>query len=137
MYEEPLQNKIKEGLVGIPHMETGGPLVLKLMLDIIMNVDDSSLHLLTQSIQTLCLKDIPGENVCTTVSYLKGVLMLLQNCLGLLTDMIGLLNNIMGSADCEEFSGFMNLVYFYHKRRTRVIEYAEYLRLAEAEYRTL
>ena len=52
-------------------------MVLKLMLDIIMDVDDSALHALTQSLQTLRLKDVPGENVCNAVSYLKGALLLL------------------------------------------------------------
>ena len=102
-----------------------------------MDVDDSSLCALSQSLQTLHLKDIPGDNVCTTVSYLKGALMLLQNCAGLPMDMMGLLNDIMGSADCEEFSEFMNLAYFDHKRKTRIIAHQEYLRLAESEYWTL
>ena len=108
-------------------MEMGGPLVLKLMLDIIMDVDDSALRALTQSLQTLGLKDVPGENVCTSVRYLKGALLLLQNFSGLPTDTMGLLNDTMGSADCDKFSGFMNSVYFDHKRKTRVISHQEYL----------
>ena len=108
-------------------MEMGGLLVLNLMFDIIMDVDDSALRALTQSLQTLRLKDVPGENVCAAVSYLKGALLLLQSCLGLPTDAMGLLNNVMGSADCDELSGFMNLVYFDHKRKTRVISHQEYL----------
>ena len=115
-------------------MEIGGPLVLKLMLDIIIDIDDSALRALTQSLQTLRLKDIPGENVCTAVSYLKGALLLLQNCSGLPTNTMVLLNEIMGSAAYDEFSGFMNLLYFDHKRKTRVIAHQEYLCLAEAEY---
>ena len=42
--EEPLRNKILEGMVGVNAMEIGVPLVLKLMLDIIMDVDDSALR---------------------------------------------------------------------------------------------
>ena len=42
--EEPLRKKILEGVVGVNTMEMGGPLVLKLMLDIIMDVDDSALR---------------------------------------------------------------------------------------------
>ena len=53
------------------------------------------------------------------------------------TDTMDLLNDIMGSADCDDFSGFMISVYFNHKRKTQVITYQEYIRLAEAEYRTL
>jgi len=118
-------------------MEMGGPLLLRRMLDIIIGVNNSALRALTQSLKTLRLKDVPGENVCTVVIYLKGALLILQNCSGLLTDTIGLLNNTMGSKDCDEFSVLMNSVYFDHKRKTRVISHQEYLRLAEAEYRTL
>ena len=67
-------------MVGTNTMESGGPLVLKLMLDTIMDVDDIDLRALTQILQILRLKDVPGENVRTTVSYLKGVLLLLKKC---------------------------------------------------------
>ena len=117
-------------------MEIGRPLVLKLMLNIIMDVNDSALRALTQILQTLCLKDLPGENVCTAVSYLKGALLLLKNTSVLPTDTMGLMNDIMESADCDDFSGFMNSVYFDHKKKTRVIAHQEFLRLAEVEYRT-
>ena len=80
---------------------------------------------------------MPGKHVYTAVSYLKGALILLQNCSDLSIDIMGLLNNIMVSADCKEFSGFMNLVYFDHQRRMRMIGHQEYLMLAESEYRTL
>ena len=59
-YEGPLCNKILERLLGVDAMEIGGLLVLKLMLDIIIDVDNSTLRTLTQSLQTLCLKDVPG-----------------------------------------------------------------------------
>ena len=42
--EEPLQDKIREELVSVSVLEVGGPLVLKKMLDIIMDVDDSTLR---------------------------------------------------------------------------------------------
>ena len=115
-------------------MEIGGPLVLKLMLNIIIDINDSALRALTQILQTLRLNDIPGENFCMAVSYLKDALLQLQNCSGLPTDTVGLLNGIIGSVDCNGFSGFMDLVYFDHKRKTRVIAHQEYLCLAEVEY---
>jgi len=102
-----------------------------------MDVDYSALRALTQSLQTLRFKDVHGENVCTAVSYLKGTLLLLQNCSVLPTKTMVLLNDTMGSADYDKFSGFMNSVYFDHKKKTRVISHQEYIRLAEVEYRTL
>jgi len=56
-----------------------------------MDADDSSLHSITQRLQTLRLKDVPDENVGTLVSYLKGALMLLQNCSDLPIDTVGLI----------------------------------------------
>ena len=48
--EKTLWNKILEGLIGVNSMQLGGPLVLKTMLYIIMDVDDSALRALTQSL---------------------------------------------------------------------------------------
>ena len=119
--EETLRNKILEGMVGTNEMESGGPLVLKIMLDIIICFDNSALRALTQCMQTLRLKDFPGDNVCTSASYLKGALLLLQNCSNLPTETMGLLNDTIGSVDCDEFSGFTNYVCFNHERKTQVM----------------
>ena len=61
--DDELRDKVREQLVGVSPLENGGPLVLKMMLDIVMNVDDAALRLLVQSIQSLRMKDIAGENV--------------------------------------------------------------------------
>ena len=75
--EEPLRDKLREGLVGVSSIEKGGPLIFKHMLDLIMDVDAAALRSLTQSLQTLCLQDIPCKDVSIASSYLKGVLLLL------------------------------------------------------------
>ena len=104
-----------------------------------MDVDTATLRSLTQSLQTLRMKDIPGEDVSTAASYLKGALLLLQNCCTALpTDMISLLNDIMCPVDNDEFTNYMKLIYYNHKRKLpKNINFMEYLRLAESEYRTL
>ena len=58
-------------------LEMIGPIILKIMLDIIMDVNDSALGVLTENLQNVRMKDIRGENVSTIVSYLKGALLLL------------------------------------------------------------
>ena len=50
------------------------------------------------------LKDIPGKNVATTASYLKGALVLLHNYKAVPTDTLGILNDTLTSADCDEFT---------------------------------
>ena len=51
--EDSLRDKVREGLVGVNELENGGPLVLKKMLDIVMNVDDDALRSLTEGLQSL------------------------------------------------------------------------------------
>ena len=45
------------------------------------------------------MKDVQGEHISTAVSYLKGVLMVLQNYGGLMTNLMGLLSDIVCSAE--------------------------------------
>ena len=52
-------------------LDAGGPLVLKLILEIVMGVDNITLRLLTHSLQMLQMKDALGENVDMVVSYLR------------------------------------------------------------------
>ena len=66
-------------------MESDDPLVLKKILKLIMDVDDPALRWLTEALQSLRVKNIIDENVGTVVSYLKGTLLLLKNCLDILS----------------------------------------------------
>ena len=45
--DDILRKKVREGLVGVPPLKSGEPLILKLMFDVAMNVDDSALRVLT------------------------------------------------------------------------------------------
>ena len=67
-HEESLRDKVREGLVGISEMENGGLLVLKNLLDIFMNVNDTALRSLAEGLQSLRIRDVPDENVGTVVS---------------------------------------------------------------------
>ena len=50
---------------------------------------------------------------------------------------MGLLNNVIVSADCDDFTSYMKLIYFPSKRDTLSNGYMEYLDAAEAEHRTI
>ena len=73
MCEGPLKDKVREQLVGISSFESGGPLLFRRALDLIMDVDESALRSLDQSLQSLRMKEVPGGKFGTIVSYLKGV----------------------------------------------------------------
>ena len=77
------------------------------MLDIVMDVDNSTLQALTKSLQNLRMKDVVGENLGTIVIYLKGALMLLSNCGKSLTDTMGLLKDNIFSAECNKLTTFV------------------------------
>lgn len=119
-------------------IESRGPLVFKKILDIVMDVDDSVLRSLTEALQNLRIKDVPGDNVGTVASYLKGVLLLLHNSSTIPTDVMGLLNDVMISADCDEFTAYMKSIHFASKRDSTTIGvHMEYFNTAEGKYPTL
>jgi len=118
-------------------MERGGPLVFKLMLDVVIDVEGSPLRSMTDRIKKVQVKDIPGENVDTIIIYLKGVVMLLDNRNILPTDVMGMLNDVMSSADSKVFSEYMQSIYFAHKRKIKTVTPREYIEFAEKEHRTL
>jgi len=99
---DALHNKVRERLVGVSELESGGPIVLKKMLDSIMDIDNAKLISLTESLETLRIKDVAEDNVETVMNYLKGTLLLLKNCSAITTDTIGLLNDMMMLVDCTE-----------------------------------
>ena len=107
------------------------------MLDIVMDVKDSTLPSLVQRLQSLWMKDIEGENVGTVVSYLKGALILLKNCTELPMDTHGILSDRMCSATNEDFCRYMSSIYYEQKRSRAAFVFVVYLKIAESEYRTI
>jgi len=59
--EDPLRDKVRESLIGMNTLEMESPIVLKRMLDIIMDIDDSDLWDLTENLPNIQMKDIHGE----------------------------------------------------------------------------
>jgi len=41
--EKPLRDKVRESIFGMSTFEMGRPIILKIILDVIMDVDDSAL----------------------------------------------------------------------------------------------
>ena len=57
---DPLCDNIRKGLIYVSSLELGGPLVFKLMMNIVLDVEDSALRSMMQNLQTLRLKDGTG-----------------------------------------------------------------------------
>ena len=107
------------------------------MLDIVIDIEDFALRSLVQSLQSLRMKDIEGENVGTVVSYLKGALLLLKNCAELPTDTYGLLSDIMCSTINKDFCGYTRSIYYKQKRSRAAFGFVAYLKMAESKYCTI
>ena len=107
------------------------------MLNIVMDVEDLYLHLLVQSLQTLQVKDIEGENVATFISCLKVALLIFKNCADLPIDTHGLMNNIITSASNNDFMGYMKYIYYNQKQPKRGFDFLNYLQVVEGAYMTL
>lgn len=82
---------------------------------------------------------MPDKDVSVASSYLKGALLLLQNCCAtLIANTLGLLNDIMCSADNADFTGSMQSIYYDHKRQPgQKVDFTAYLHVAESKYCTL
>jgi len=76
----------------------------------------NSLRSHTDGIQSLRMKDVPSENVNTVISYLKRAFLLPLSYGYIPSDTMGLLNDVMSSADCFEFTGYVKTIYFALKR---------------------
>ena len=48
--EDSLRNKVREILLGISLLESGGPLMIKIMLNIVMDVDNITLCVLIENL---------------------------------------------------------------------------------------
>ena len=102
--DAPLCKNVRDWLVGMSIIELDGPLVIKLIPDIVIDVYNITLHLLTHNIENLKMKEISGEFAGTAVSYLKGPLMILQILGEIPTNTMGLMNTIMCLADRNDFT---------------------------------
>jgi hypothetical protein len=105
-----LSAKVQERLRDIPVDERGGPLVLKLALDFIIDVGEEGLHSLNESIRTLKLTDFPGENVSKAASFLRGTLMVLKNCDAAppMHTLFTLLFSLFKTASTKDFSDYIS-----------------------------
>ena len=66
--DDPNHEKIREGPIDVSLLELCGTLVFKLMINIVLDIEDIALRSMSQSFQTLRIKDVPGGNVATSVS---------------------------------------------------------------------
>ena len=73
----------------------------------------------------------------TAVSYLKRVLLLLQNYKVLLTKTMGILNDVILLADYGKFTEYMKIIYFATKQDKIPGAYMGDMYTSEAEYCTL
>jgi hypothetical protein len=100
-----LLDRINERMDTFKPSEGGGPLYFKLLMDAMTTMTDEAAAALVVTIRTFTLKndDVPGENIETTVQYLRAAIFRLQSSKSLPKDYITILIDVFASASSDVF----------------------------------
>ena len=98
-----LRDKLIEQTRNWPETQKGGPTYLKLLLPLILSTTEKSLRSLTDKLSRLKLTDFDGENVTKAVSFICGVVLILQDNRALPDDLTSLTLRIFKASSCEAF----------------------------------
>jgi len=61
--EDELKKKVLENMMNVPDLELGGPLFIKIMMNIITSNTEEAICTLTSQILTFKIMSIQGENI--------------------------------------------------------------------------
>lgn len=98
-----LRDKLVECTRNWPEEHKGGPTYLKLLLSLVLSTTEKSLRSLTDKLSKLVITDFPGENVTKAVSFIRGVILILNDNQSLPSDLISLTLRIFKASTCEVF----------------------------------
>lgn len=142
--EDDLRDKVMESLTQIPQSEQGGPLFYFIMINLITSSTAEAARTLINRIRTLQIRDIPGENVFTAVSQVRGALRQLTIVNAVPVDIQFILIDIFNKTSSISFNETFNIlngqIRIQRLRDPNILEQyspESILRLAESNYREL
>jgi hypothetical protein len=137
--EPRLQSKILDKLRATPAVSRGGPLALKLALDVILDLTPDNLHAMSEAIRTLKLADFPGEHIGKAIAYLRGTILILRNCKSLMDDnsLFYLLYQLFKSASSKDFVAYVHQVYLNHVEKLNVLTIDQLFDKLESQYTSI
>jgi hypothetical protein len=101
-----LTDRINGKLEDVPLIEQGGPLIFKILLELITSLTHQTAATLVTRMRILTMQDdlLPGENIDLVVSYLRGALNRLKICNHVPPDICSIINDVLITAQTEEFN---------------------------------
>jgi hypothetical protein len=101
-----LNDKIQAKMATYPEVQQGGPLYLKILIDLVTSLTHQAAASLVTSIRTLTLMDdsLAGEDIDLAVAYMRGVYHRLEVCNHIPPDMISIIVDVFATASTKQFA---------------------------------
>ena len=113
--EQDLRDKVIERLLSVPEEESGDPLFFFFLLNEITSFSDEAVLAMERRVTTMSLKDIPGENVSTTISRLRTAIVRLSLLDKLPSEIITKLITIFQTSSVPDFNDLFRLLLLQRK----------------------
>ena len=141
--DEDLQEKVNEKMLNLPIVQLGGATYFKLAIDAITSMSDDVSLSLIQKINTMTLRKLPGEDVLTAISILRGALKRLEMNDMVPKHIVTIVYRIFQTSSSDKFNHTFSSIYATEQKArllghdADLMSVEDLFRLAESQYRTL
>ena len=129
-----LRELLEDKLLGSPAIDKNGPVYFKLMMDTVFNDSDKAMRGLLVRVQEMKLTDYAGEDVRKAGSFLRGTVMILENCSFTPPDLGQLIIKFFKTGTCDEFTQHINALDSMMTLKLLTPTPKEIIDYAEADY---
>ena len=99
-----LRTKLEEGTTDLPPVHLGGPVYLKLLIDLIVSTLSTTFRAYVQLTKNTTLKAFTGENVLEACTWMRFLITNLQNHSTIPTDLYDLIFHFFSDCSTPEFT---------------------------------
>ena len=136
--DSELRDKLIERMREIPEIERGGPVGLKIILDLITTTNARAIRSILTKVQTLTLRDFNGEDVLTANGWIRGIKTVLEVGNALPVDFMHLVFNIYKECSTPKFVTKVEMYETHFDEDVGQIKNLDdFFRVAETHYRLL
>ena len=130
-----LKDKVNEKVLGVHPFEIAGPLLFFHAMTLITTQTADAVRALTLRVTNLKLKDIPGENVGTAISQMRGALLRLKALDKIPNDIVDKILDTMQTSSVDKFNRFFENISFQLRLSPSSYSAEDILHLAEKTHR--
>jgi len=135
--DDKLRQKIEEKTIRYSVEHRTGPVYFAIMIALVLASSSQSLRILTKKVENLSLTDIPGENVQTATSFLRGAAEHLSNNDGLPSDYLELVAIALKKCSTKEFTDYITSIFLNHEQGIKKMTLDSFLTDADNKYTAL